>query len=178
MMGMNLLIYIEKILDKLQSILHTLAGWVVAILLFLADYIVGHELAVGLVVAVTLMDAVWGITVSIKKKRFALSELARLTIGKLAVYGCALLTFIGLDKMIGMVLSASIVSAAICLVELWSASASMLILFPNFFFLKLFKKAQGLVPSSLMQNDRTHFNAEGNTILAEKIASLIHQLGR
>ena len=38
--------------------------------------------------------------------------------------------------------------------------------------------AQGLVPSSLMQNDRTHFNAEGNTILAEKIASLIHQLGR
>ena len=38
--------------------------------------------------------------------------------------------------------------------------------------------AQGLVPSSLMQNDRVHFNAEGNTILAEKIASLIHQLGR
>lgn len=86
-MGMNLLIYIEKILDKLQSILHTLAGWVVAILLFLADFIVGHELAVGLVVFVTLMDAVWGITVSIKKKRFALSELARLTIGKLQVFG-------------------------------------------------------------------------------------------
>ena len=77
-MGMNLLIYIEKILDKLQSILHTLAGWVVAILLFLADFIVGHELAVGLVVFVTLMDALWGITVSIKKKRFALSELAHL----------------------------------------------------------------------------------------------------
>ena len=140
-MGMNLILYIEKILDKLQSILHTLAGWVVGLLLFLGDFIGGHELAVGLVVFVTLMDAVWGITVSIKKKRFALSELARLTIGKLAVYGCALLTFIGLDKMIGMTLSASIISTAICLVELWSASASMLILFPNFFFLKLFKKA-------------------------------------
>ena len=95
---MNLLIYIEKILDKLQSILHTLAGWVVGLLLFLGDFIGGHELAVGLVVFVTLMDAVWGITVSIKKKRFALSELARLTIGKLAVYGCAMLTFIGLDN--------------------------------------------------------------------------------
>jgi hypothetical protein len=104
-MGMNLLIYIEKILDKLQSILHTLAGWVVAILLFLADFIVGHELAVGLVVFVTLMDAVWGITVSVKKKRFALSELARLTIGKLAVYGCAMLVLIDLDKMIDMTLS-------------------------------------------------------------------------
>jgi hypothetical protein len=104
-MGMNLILYIEKILDKLQSILHTLAGWVVAILLFLADFIVGHELAVGLVVFVTLMDAVWGITVSVKKKRFALSELARLMIGKLAVYGCAMLVFIGLDKMIDMTLS-------------------------------------------------------------------------
>ena len=140
-MGMNLLMYIEKILDKLQSILHTLAGWVVGLILFLGDFIGGHELAVGLVVFVTLMDAIWGITVSIKKKRFALSELARLTIGKLAVYGCAMLTFIGLDKMIGMTLSASIISTAICLVELWSASASMIILFPNFFFLKLFKKA-------------------------------------
>ena len=67
-MGMNLLIYIEKILDKLQSILHTLAGWVVGLLLFLGDFIGGHELAVGLVVFVTLMDAVWGITVSIKKE--------------------------------------------------------------------------------------------------------------
>ena len=121
---MNLILYIEKILDKLQSILHTLAGWVVGLLLFLGDFIGGHELAVGLVVFVTLMDAIWGISVSIK-----------------AVYGCAMLTFIGLDKMIGMTLSASIISTAICLVELWSASASMIILFPNFFFLKLFKKA-------------------------------------
>lgn len=44
-MGMDLILYIEKVFDKLQSILHTLAGWVVAILLFLADFIVGHELA-------------------------------------------------------------------------------------------------------------------------------------
>lgn len=141
MMGMSILLYIERMCDKLLHILHTIAGWFVGVILFLADFIGGHELAVGLVVFVTLMDAVWGITVSIQKKRFALSELARLTIGKLAVYGCALLTFIGLDKMIGMTLSASIISTAICLVELWSASASMIILFPNFFFLKLFKKA-------------------------------------
>jgi hypothetical protein len=87
------------------------------------------------------MDAVWGVTVSIKKKKFALSELARLTIGKLAVYGCAMLVFVGLDKMIHLSLTTSIVGAAITLVELWSASASMLILFPNFLFLKLLRKA-------------------------------------
>lgn len=134
-------IRLEHTGDRLLSILHTVQGWIVAGVLFLLDFIAGHELAVGLVVFVTLMDAVWGITVSIKRKKFALSELARLTVGKLAVYGCAMLAFIGLDKMIGMTLTASVIGAAITLVELWSASASMLILFPNFLFLKLLRKA-------------------------------------
>lgn len=134
-------IRLEHIVDKLLCILHTVQGWVMAGLLFLLDFIAGHELAVGLVVFVTLMDAVWGITVSIKQKKFALSELARMTVGKLAVYGCAMLAFIGLDKMIGMTLTASVIGAAITLVELWSASASMLILFPNFLFLKLMRRA-------------------------------------
>ena len=77
-MGMNLLIYIEKILDKLQSILHTLAGWIVGLLLFLGDFIGGHELAVGLVVFVTLMDAVWGIAVSISNSVVDLTDAQRL----------------------------------------------------------------------------------------------------
>ena len=134
-------IRLEHTGDRLLSILHTVQGWIVAGILFVLDFIAGHELAVGLVVFVTLMDAVWGITVSVKRKKFALSELARLTVGKLAVYGCAMLAFIGLDKMIGMTLTASVIGAAITLVELWSASASMLILFPNFLFLKLLRKA-------------------------------------
>lgn len=132
---------ITKMEVKLPQILHTVMGWFIGIAIFLADYITGHELVVGLVVAITLMDAIWGITVSIKKKRFALSELARLTIGKLAVYGCAMIVFIGLDRLIGMTLTASIIGASIVLVELWSASANMLILFPNFLFLKLLRKA-------------------------------------
>jgi len=138
---MKYLLLIKHIGLKLLGILQTVQGWVVAGLLFLLDFIAGHELAVGLVVAVTLMDAAWGITVSIHRRKFALSELARLTIGKLAVYGCAMLVFIGLDRLIGMTLTASVVGAAITLVELWSASASMLILFPNFLFLKLLRKA-------------------------------------
>lgn len=138
---MTYLNYFQHIGAKLLSILQTVQGWIVAGILFLVDFVAGHELAVGLVTAVTLMDAAWGIAVSIRNKRFALSELARLTIGKLAVYGCAMLTFIGLDRLVGMTLTASIVGAAITLVELWSTSASMLIIFPNFLFLKLLRKA-------------------------------------
>lgn len=138
---MNYIEYLEHIWMKLLSILSTAWGWAVGLVLLLIDFIAGHEMAVWLVVFVTLMDAVWGIAVSIKRKKFAISELARMTVGKLAVYGCAMLAFIGLDRLIGMTLTASVIGAVITLVELWSASASMLILFPNFLFLKLLKKA-------------------------------------
>lgn len=126
---------------KLSSILQTLWGWILAICLFVLDYFAGHGFVVGFVVAVTIMDAIWGIAVSLKMGKFTLSELARLTIAKLAVYGCALFVFVGLDKMIESNLTTSIVGAAIALVELWSSCGSALILFPHILFLQLLKRA-------------------------------------
>lgn len=48
--------------------------------------------------------------------------------------------FIGLDKFIDSVVPASVIGACIILVEFWSSCASMLILYPNFLFLRLMKK--------------------------------------
>ena len=132
---------VERIIEKLQAILQTPRGWIAAVLLFIADYFGGHQFITFLTVAVTIMDAVWGVAVSLKQGRFTLSELLRLTVAKLAVYGCALFVFVGLDKMTDTVLTASVVGCAIVLVEFWSSCASMLILFPNFLFLRLMKKA-------------------------------------
>ena len=129
------------LLHKLYAILQTGCGWIVGASFFLVDFFAGHSFIIFLTVSVTLIDAFWGITVSVKKGRFTLSELARLTIAKLAVYGCALFVFVGLDRMIDTVLSAALIGAAIVLVEFWSSCASMLILFPNFLFLRLLKKA-------------------------------------
>jgi hypothetical protein len=133
--------YAWKAVAKLGEILQTLCGWCYLIALFLLDYFSGHGFIVGLAVFVTLMDAVWGIAVSVKQGKFTLSELARLTIAKLAVYGCALSVFVGLDKVTDSVITGSLVGAAIVLVEFWSCCASMLILFPYMPFLKLMKKA-------------------------------------
>lgn len=130
-----------KSLGKLCDILQNLLGWVYLLVLFFIDYFAGHGFIVCLAMAVTLMDAVWGIAVSIRQGQFALSELARLTIAKLAVYGCALSVFVGLDKVTDSVVTGSIVGAAIVLVEFWSCCASMLILFPRITFLRLMKKA-------------------------------------
>lgn len=133
--------YILHIGERFSAILHTVQGWIAALVLLIADYIAGHEFAVGLVVAITIMDAVWGIAVSIKRGKFALSELARLTVAKFAVYGCAMLTFIGIDRIIDADITTAAIATVITLVEFWSSCGSMLILYPNLPALRLLKKA-------------------------------------
>ena len=72
-----------------------------------------------------------------------LSELARNTYSKLSVYGCCIVLFIGIDKMVGS--DTGITTSAICigivLVEAWSTCGSMIICYPDLPFLKLLKKA-------------------------------------
>lgn len=126
---------------KLGSILSNGWGWLLGIGLAFLDYFAGHSFVVFLVAAATLIDAVWGIAVSIHNGQFTKSELARLTFAKLIVYGCVLFVFIGIDKMIDSTITASVIGAAIVLVECWSSCASMLILYPRFLFLRLLKKA-------------------------------------
>lgn len=133
---------IEKTLTKLTVILQTLQGWAIAVGVLLAEYFFAdHGTVVWLVLAVTLLDAVWGIAVSVTHGQFTLSELMRLTVAKIAVYGCALAVFIGLDKVTGVELGTDVVGSAVILCEGWSMSASMLILFPHIPVLQLLKKA-------------------------------------
>ena len=141
---------LDHLIQKLCAILGTGWGWLVGAVIFIMDYFSGHSFIVFLVVAVTLMDAFWGIAVSIRQGRFTLSELARLTIAKTAVYGCALFVFVGLDKLADTVLTTALIGSAIVLVEFWSSCGSMLILFPNFLFLRLLKHAlKGEIASKL-----------------------------
>lgn len=130
-----------KLWVKLYHILQTGCGCGMGLGLFVADYFAGHTFVVWLVIAVTLMDAVWGVAVSLRMGQFTKSELLRLTIDKLAVYGCAMFVFVGLDKIADITITASVIGACIVLVEFWSSCASMLILFPNIAILHLLKKA-------------------------------------
>lgn len=138
---MHLMTVVQHLFAKLDAISHTIQGWLVALGIILLDYIAGYEFAIGLVIGVTIMDAAWGIAVSIKRGKFALSELARLTVAKFAVYGCALLTFIGIDRLVTLTIATPTIAAAITLVEMWSACGSMLIIHPKMPFLRLLKKA-------------------------------------
>jgi len=133
---------IVKTLTKLGTILQTVQGWAVAAGIFVAEYFFAdHATVVWLVLTATLLDAVWGIAVSISHGQFTLSELMRLTVAKIAVYGCALAVFIGLDKVTHTELTTDIVGGAIILCETWSMLGSMLIIYPHIPILKLLRKA-------------------------------------
>lgn len=141
----NLLSYIAglhfKTFLKLDDALHSWWGWLIGVGLAFLDYFAGHLFVVFLVTAATLIDAAWGIAASIHQGQFTKSELARLTFAKLIVYGCVLFIFIGIDKMIDSTITASVIGACIVLVEFWSTCGSMLIIYPNFLFLKLLRPA-------------------------------------
>ena len=133
----------DRFLVKLYDALSTV--WGVGVILFslIIEFIGGHDTAVLLVLFTVILDAIWGVVVAIRSGRFALSELGRDTIGKLAVYGTSLFMFIAVDKLLlgDTTLTTSVVAALIILVEFWSASANMLICFPRMPFLKLMRGA-------------------------------------
>lgn len=133
--------------QKLGDMLHNPAGWFVGLFLFVADAVSGGRLIIYMVVIATAIDLVCGIAVSIKRKNFAKSELMRLTVEKLVVYGAALLVFLCIDKAIEaetdfeFALTSGVVGVLITMTEAWSFLASLLILFPKNPFLRLFQKA-------------------------------------
>lgn len=132
----------EGFITKIDEATNTIYGWVLLLVMVIIDYVAGYGTIVCIAVIAVVMDAVWGIASARKQGRFALSELARNTLSKLTVYGCCLILFIGLDKMLltgG--LTSTIVCSLIVLVEIWSTCASMLICNPNMPFLLLLKKA-------------------------------------
>ena len=124
-------------------ILSSIYGWITGILLIILNAIVDHKIAITFVVVVVTLDLFWGIAAARKMHRFATSELMRDTLGKLAVYGTAILTFCFIDKMLGdsVTLTTAVICSIITLVELWSSMGNALIVFPNIPFLRLIRGA-------------------------------------
>ena len=133
--------------QKVLEMLHYPAGWFMGLFLFVADAVTGGGRIIYLVVIATAIDLICGIAVAIKRKNFAKSELMRLTVEKLVVYGAAMLVFLCIDKAIEtettfeFALTSGVVGVVIAMTETWSFLASLLILFPKNPFLRLFQKA-------------------------------------
>ena len=138
---------VHSVWSKFLDILHYPAGWFAGLGLFIGDAISGGKLIIYTVVITSVIDLICGIAVSRKKKQFTLSELIRQTVEKFAIYGTVLLVFLCLDKVLtvettlDITLTSGLVGAVITMAEVWSFTASLLILFPKNAFLRLMQKA-------------------------------------
>ena len=138
---------LSRVGDKIVEIVQYPWAWLAGFGLFIADAVSGGTLIIYLVVIAVVIDLACGIAVAVSRKSFAQSELMRLTVEKVTVYGLALFVFLCVDKVIAagtsleMMLTSGVVGVVIALTEVWSSLASLLILFPKNPMLKLMQKA-------------------------------------
>lgn len=90
-----------------------------------------------------ILDAIWGITAAIKRGSYARSELMRDTLSKAGAYGSGLLMFMLIEALIGVgwTYGTDTLAAVICITELWSMSANILIVNPRVPFFRMLNKA-------------------------------------
>ena len=134
---MHLFTYITKLFSKIGVVFQQPWVWLTGLGLFVTDAATRGRLTIYLVVVACVVDLICGIAVAIKRKRFAKSELMRLTVEKLLVYGSVMLVFLCIDGYIAsqtdfqLSLTSALVGIVITMTELWSVLASLLILFPK-----------------------------------------------
>lgn len=154
------MLILSSFITKLTAILGTFPGQLLAFLLFLLNvtlnFLTGFEMNLTIITFIVVLDAIWGIARSAKQHKFAKSELMRETFSKLVVYGSLLFVFIGIDRISGWEKnwSCDIISALICLVEVYSILGNILIVYPKFPVLCLLRRfVIGEIASKLNMNE-------------------------
>jgi len=133
-------------LEKISEVAQHPVAWLGGAGLFVMDALAGGRMIIYMVVIASAVDLLCGIGVAIKRKGFARSELMRLTVEKVLVYGFVLLVFMCTDLLIeketGFTtdITSGLIGTIITLAEAVSFTASLLILFPNNAFLRMFQK--------------------------------------
>jgi hypothetical protein len=95
----------------------------------------------GVVFVAILLDAVFGITVSLKNGKFVLSKLMRVTTFKMFSYGAALVMFYLAERLMhdsGLV-GVKVAAGWALACEFWSMSASILIIWPDAYFFRIMR---------------------------------------
>ena len=138
--------YINHVWDKIVEIFQYPITWFSGLGLFVVDAVSGGKIVIYMVVISATIDLMCGIAVAHKKKEFTLSELMRQTVEKLVIYGLALLVFLCVDSAIEaeigfqIDITSGIVGVLITLTEVWSFTASLLIIFPKNPILRMLQK--------------------------------------
>lgn len=131
-----------SIYDKMALIFNSTFGWILAIFTFVVAYLGESAMAFAGVGIAIVMDAVWGIIVAIRNNKFILSLLLRETMNKMFIYVTTLAMVLFIERSLNedWYIATRVVCAIASACELWSICANILIIKPNFPFIRLFRK--------------------------------------
>lgn len=131
---------LESIFHHLCKILHTAYGWLVAAVIFVGNFFAPAYYPFIVVEVLVLLDLSWGVAVALRNKKFFLSEALRDTCVKVAIYASCLASVYLIEQIFyAGIVTTSLAAALAGTCEVFSFSASILIIKPNFPFISLFR---------------------------------------
>ena len=135
--------YALHIGESLLRVAGSAYGWAIAACCGVLSFFAREAYAFCLVFAAVALDGVFGVAVSVKRRRFATSELGRLTLLKIATYSAALILAYLVERLCrdeGPFIGIRIAAAWAAACEFWSWSASVLVLWPGCPFVRLWRR--------------------------------------
>lgn len=138
----QLSIVFERILDSIQKVFSNLFGWIIAVFTAYLSWLGDDSGSILLVIVALMWDMAWGIAAAMKRHNFVLSYLLRETFCKIIVYVGAMSIVLFAERMLGLTsgLTVRIIAVIATSVELFSSAGNILIIKPDFVFVRFFGK--------------------------------------
>lgn len=133
---------ILKTVGKIPSVFNNVLGWILAIISGYITWLADAKGAILLILICIFWDMGWGVAAAIKQHNFVLSHLLRETFWKIIVYVGSLSIILFAERTIGgdFNFTVKIVAVIGATVELFSSAGNILIIKPDFHFVRLFSK--------------------------------------
>ena len=138
----NIIQIFEHFFDKVGQVFGNVFGWLIAIFTWYVSWLGNDKGVIALILVCVLWDMIWGVAAAIKQKRFVVSRLLRESFWKVVVYVGSLSIILFAERVLGANLNVTIRLLAVIAstIELFSSAGNILIIKPDFVFVRLFGK--------------------------------------
>jgi len=154
---------ILSLISTITGLLSTCYGQIVLLISAALAFFQPEKASFYVVLGAVFADLFWGIVAAKKCKKFLLSKAFRETVKKLGIYASTMVGVFLIERILseGGLVGVKLVAVIAAACELWSMSASMLIVKPDMPFLKIFRlQLKGEIESKLGKNAETIITGE------------------
>jgi len=154
---------IASILSSVTCVFSTFYGSIVLMISSILAFFQPESICFYVVLGAVVADLFWGVLAARKCKKFLLSKAFRDTATKIGIYAFTMVGAFCIEKILhnGGLVGVKIVAVIAAACELWSMSASMLIVKHDMPFLKIFRiQLKGEIESKLVKNAETIITGE------------------